>query len=368
MVTIQQANPLAENNEIKNEIMMVMERVLSRGQYIHGPETTAFEDEFASYIGVSHAMGVASGTDAIRLALHALGVGNGDEVVTVAHTAVATVAAIEQCGAIPVLVDVEPSSFTMDPARLEEATSPRTKVIIPVHLYGHPASLDPILAIANRKNIYILEDCAQAHGAEYHGRRVGSFGQIAAFSFYPTKNLGAIGDGGMVVTGDSVLAEKVRSLREYGWKQRYVSSIPGFNSRLDELQAAILRVKLGLLSHNNSRRHALAAEYTRQLKEYVITPVEKDNCLHAYHLYVIRSLYRDSLRAFLEARGIGTAIHYPVPVHQQPAYLHLHGGSLSVTEKLAGEILSLPLYPQMSMEQVRLVANAIKEFFDARTK
>jgi len=364
MMKIPQANPLAENMELISEITEVIDRVVRGGHYIQGSEVELFEQEFSNYIGAVNAVGVASGTDAIKLSLCALGVGPGDEVITVSHTAVATVAAIEQCGAIPVLVDIDPETYTMDVEKMQSAISRNTRVIIPVHLYGHPANLDPILLVANQYGIDVLEDCAQAHGASYKGRRVGTWGRIAGFSFYPTKNLGALGDGGMIVTNDSNLAGKVRLLREYGWKNRYISEVSGFNSRLDELQAAILRVKLTHLDKHNDLRRKFANIYTAALSTYTRTPIEQSSSFHVYHLYVIRSLWRDKLRLFLTENGIGTGIHYPFPVHMQPAYagLKVKNGSLKITEQAAKEILSLPLYPQMNLEQVEYVVDKIKEF------
>jgi dTDP-4-amino-4,6-dideoxygalactose transaminase len=363
MNAIPQANPLAENLALKDELNAAMRRVFESGRYIQGAEVDGFEREFAGYIGVNHALGLASGTDALRLGLLALGVGAGDEVITVSHTASATAAAIAQCGATPVFVDIDPATFTMNPASLPEAITPKTRAILPVHLYGHPADLAPILQIADRHDIPVLEDCAQAHGAMYRGRRVGSWGRCAAFSFYPTKNLGALGDGGALTTDDPALSEKVRLLREYGWRKRYVSAVSGFNSRLDELQAAFLRVKLRHLESQNALRRHLAQAYSAALSG-VITPIEQADCLHVYHLYVIRTRQRDALRAFLSAHGIGTAIHYPVPLHLQPAYAESKiPAPLPVTEQAAGEILSLPLYPQMSVGQVMEVAGKIGEFF-----
>lgn len=363
MNAIPQANPLAENLELREEIESAMRRVLAGGRYIHGAEGEGFEREFAEYVGVSHALGLASGTDALRLGLLALGVGRGDEVVTVSHTASATAAAIVQCGATPVFVDIDPATFTMNPESLPEAITPKTRAILPVHLYGHPADLAPILEIANQSGIPVLEDCAQAHGAAYRGKRVGGWGRCAAFSFYPTKNLGALGDGGALTTDDPALAEKVRLLREYGWRERYVSEVSGFNSRLDELQAAILRVKLRRLESQNALRRHLAQAYSAALSG-VVTPITQPDCLHAHHLYVIRARQRDALRAFLAAHGIGTAIHYPVPIHLQPAYAGAKiPAPLPVTEQTAGEILSLPLYPQMTVGQVGEVAGKIGEFF-----
>jgi dTDP-4-amino-4,6-dideoxygalactose transaminase len=337
--------------------------VFESGRYIQGAEGEGFEREFAEYIGVNHALGLASGTDALRLGLLALGVSAGDEVITVSHTASATAAAIVQCGATPVFVDIDPATFTMNPASLPEAITPKTRVILPVHLYGHPADLAPILQVADRHGIPVLEDCAQAHGAVYRGRRVGGWGRCAAFSFYPTKNLGALGDGGALTTDDSALAEKVRLLREYGWRERYVSEVPGFNSRLDELQAAVLRVKLRHLERHNALRRHLAEAYSAALAGAVVAPVTQANCLHAHHLYVVRASQRDRLRAFLAAHGIGAAIHYPVPIHLQPAYAEAKiPAPLPVTEQAAGEVLSLPLYPQMLVGRVVEVAGKIRKF------
>ena len=365
MIGIPQANPLAEYHQFKADIDSAIQGVLERGYYILGSEVAAFEEEFRQYLGVQYALGVASGTDALLLSLRALGVGGGDEVITVAHTAVATIAAIEQCGAKPILVDIDPETFTLDPTRLEAALTPKTRVVIPVHLYGHPSDLSTILDICSRHGIFVLEDCAQAHGAMYMGRKVGAWGDIAAFSFYPTKNLGAIGDGGLIATNRSDLFERARMLREYGWSERYISKKPGFNSRLDEIQAAILRVKLKYLESNNERRCLLANKYNMLLREVVITPVERPGCKHVYHLYVIRHPERDELKIHLAANGVGTGIHYPVPIHLQPAYLHRLGepASFPVSEKTAGEILSLPLFPQLESGQVEFVAQIILDFY-----
>jgi dTDP-4-amino-4,6-dideoxygalactose transaminase len=252
----------------------------------------------------------------------------------------------------------------MDVGKMQRAITAKTRAVIPVHLYGHPASMDLVLHVADQHGIYVLEDCAQAHGASYMGKRVGGWGHLAGFSFYPTKNLGAIGDGGIITTNDPALAEKIRLLREYGWKSRYVSEVPGFNSRLDELQAAVLRVKLRYLDKHNEARRNFARVYTTALSDLVDTPIEQNDAHHVYHLYVIRSTWRDQLRAFLEESGIGTGIQYPVPIHLQPAYAGLGTGKLlTVTEHMSKEILSLPLYPQMTMEQVEYVAGKIGEFF-----
>jgi dTDP-4-amino-4,6-dideoxygalactose transaminase len=359
------ADPHAGYAAHRTEIDAAIARVLESGRYILGPEVAAFEHEFAGYIGVAHAIGVGSGTEALHLALRACGIGSGDEVITVAHTAVATVAAIELAGAIPVLVDIDPGTYTLDPVRFEAAIGPRTKAVIPVHLYGHPADLGPIVEIARRRGLRVIEDCAQAHGARYDGRVVGSFGDIAAFSFYPTKNVGAIGDGGLVATDDGDLAERARLLREYGWAERYVSRHPGWNSRLDELQAAILRVKLRHLDAENGARSGVAALYRRLLDGAELTlPVERDGARHAYHLFVARSPRRDALLAHLRSQGVQALVHYPVPVHLQPAYRgRLRGAdALPETESAADQVISLPMYPQLAEPDVRRVADAVSTF------
>lgn len=359
------ANPLAGYLASRAEIDEAVRRVLASGRYILGPEVEAFEAEFAAYIGVRFAVGVASGTDALVLALRAAGIGPGDEVVTVSHTAVATVAAIELAGATPVLVDIEPDHYTLDPARLEAAISPRTKAVIPVHLYGQPADLEPILEVSRRHGLRVIEDCAQAHGAAYRGRRVGAWGDLGCFSFYPTKNLGAFGDGGMVVTDDPELAGRLRLLREYGWSERYVSSLPGLNSRLDELQAAVLRVKLRHLEKGNCRRREIAARYSEGLTGTAVEPPRlRPNATHVFHLFVVRSKARDRLRQFLTRRGVGTAVHYPVPVHLQPAYRGRVRvvGPLTETERAAREVVSLPIYPELTDDQVQTVIDSIRAF------
>jgi dTDP-4-amino-4,6-dideoxygalactose transaminase len=371
IVMIPQASPLSQFLSYKQEILEAIEKVLNSGQYILGPEVQAFEQEFAQFVGVRFGIGVASGTDALYLALRAVDVGPGDEVITVPHTAVATVAAIEMCGATPVLVDIDLDTYTLSPHRLEAVINSRTKAIIPVHLYGHPADMEPILEIARRHHVFVIEDCAQAHGAMYQGKRVGSFGDLAAFSFYPTKNLGAIGDGGIIVTDDPTLAEKVKLLRQYGWRQRYISEIPGWNSRLDEIQAAILRVKLRHLQEDNQRRRLLAEIYNQLLVNApVVLPKERPGSYHVYHQYVIRHPQREELMAFLKKRGINTLVHYPLPIHLQPAYKGRLGdvGSLPNSEQAAREVLSLPLYPEMGEANVHTVAQAIIEHFEEKEK
>jgi dTDP-3-amino-3,4,6-trideoxy-alpha-D-glucose transaminase len=358
------ANPQAQYLSRKNEIDAAVQAALDGNRYILGPQTKAFESEFAQYIGVQYGVGVGSGTEALHVAIRACEIGAGDEVITVAHTAVATVSAIELAGATPVLVDIDPATYTIDPHKLEAAITARTKAIIPVHLYGGLTDLDPILKIAKQHHLKVIEDCAQAHGARYHDRRAGSWGDVACYSFYPTKNLGAIGDGGCVTTNDPAIAERLDLLRQYGWRERYVSEISGWNTRLDELQAAILRVKLKYLDEDNDRRRQHAALYDEMLHGVVTLPIELANTRSVYHLYVIRHPQRDRLMKYLSDRGIGTAIHYPVPIHLQPAYRDRLGdvGSLPETEKAAQEILSLPMFPELTKVDVKTVAEAIREF------
>lgn len=364
---IPQSDPRANYLAHKTEFDAAIGAVLEGGSYILGREVAAFEREFAAYVGVAHAIGVASGTDALHLALRACGVGPGDAVLTVSHTAVATIAAVELAGAAPVLLDIDAATFTIDCSALEEAVRQHwgapLKAVIAVHLYGHPADLPAVMDIASRYGLHVIEDCAQSHGASIGGRRTGSWGHIAAFSFYPTKNLGALGDGGAVVTNDAALAERVRLLREYGWRERYVSDQPGMNSRLDELQAAVLRVKLRYLDRENERRRQLAAAYGEALDGAGLILPRCSDTVHAWHQYVIRSVQRDRLRAFLRDHGVGTLIHYPLPVHLQPAYRdRLRHTTLARTEEVAAEIVSLPMYPELSLDQVDAVAGLIREF------
>ena len=364
---IQCADPKAQYIAFKDEIDAAIKKVLDGGSYILGEEVKKFEEEFGSYIGVSYGVGVGSGTEAIHLALKACEIGEGHEVITVSHTAVATVAAIELSGATPVLIDIEPDFFTLDPDSLEEVITPKTKAVIPVHLYGQPADLGPILEIAQKHCLYVIEDCAQANGAIYEDKRVGSYGDISCFSFYPTKNMGAFGDGGMVVSNDRELSRKVRLLREYGWSERYVSHLPGWNSRLDEMQAAILRVKLRHLDEDNSKRKYLAEMYNRELDATeLLLPKLRENSTHVYHLYVVRANHRDELLTFLREKGILASIHYPVPVHLQPAYIGIQGcDKLPETEKIAKKIISLPIYPGLSELDMQMIINSINCFTGA---
>lgn len=358
------ADPRASYLARKDELDAAIAGVLEGGRYILGDRVAEFEAAFAAYLGVPHAIGVGNGTDALLVALRACGIGPGDEVVTVSHTAVATVSAIELAGARPVLVDIEPRYFGLDPALLEAAISERTKAIIPVHLYGHPVDLDPVLRIARERGLRVIEDCAQAHGARYGGRRVGWFGDIAAFSFYPTKNLGAFGDGGLVATADAELARRARLLREYGWQDRQ-SQVPGWNTRLDELQAAILLVKLRYLDEDNSKRARIARLYRELLVDSgLVLPSERRGSEHTYHLFVVRTPHREALLAHLEREGIRALVHYPVPVHLQPAYLGRLPGSeaLHETESAAAEVVSLPLFPELPDADARRVAEAVCAF------
>jgi dTDP-4-amino-4,6-dideoxygalactose transaminase len=355
---------------IRPETEAAIARVFGRSRFILGEEVEAFEQEFASFCRVRYAVGVGSGTEALHLAMRAIGIGPGDEVITVANAGVPGVVAIESAGAHPIFVDVDPVTMNLDPAQLEAVISPRSQAILPVHLYGRPADMDPILDIARHHHLAVVEDCAQAHGADYHGQRVGSLGHIACFSFYPTKNLGAYGDGGIVVTNDSALTDRLQLLRQYGWREQYRSEMRGVNSRLDELQAAILRVKLGYLDGWNGRRRALAARYRELLQEansnhHLTLPAEAPDGTHVYHLFVIQTLQRDALRAHLRETDIGTGIHYPIPAHLQAAYQNLGGhiGQLPVTERLAQTVLSLPLYPELTETEVEQVVEAIGEFF-----
>ena len=368
---IPQTDPRAAYLAHKAEIDAAIAQVLESGQYILGPVAERFEGDFAGFLGLAHGIGCASGTDAIELGLRACGIGAGDLVFTVSHTAVATVAAIERAGATPVLVDIEPDGFVMDPAALDavlrDPPPGRPAAVLPVHLYGEPADLAAIGELARAQGLRIIEDCAQSHGAQYRGGATGSFGDIACFSFYPTKNLGALGDAGMIATADPSLAEAAREIREYGWRERYVSARSGINTRLDPIQAAILAVKLPGLGVDNRRRQAIAARYDDGLVGLPIgLPPRRNNASHVFHQYVIRSRKRDRLREHLRAAAIGTGIHYPVPVHLHPAYRgRVAAGptGLRASEQVAGEILSLPIYPQLADAAVDRVTAEIRRFF-----
>ena len=360
---LQTADPGASYRAAAGEIQEAIRRVLESGHYILGPEVEAFEREFSAYLGVTHAVTVANGTDAVELALRAAGVKPGDRVLTVANTATATVAAIELSGARAEFVDVDPRTMTMDPEALAQRMAARREpaptAVVPVHLYGHPADLPRIGEIVRRHGLAMIEDCAQAHGATIHGRRVGTWGAAGAFSFYPTKNLGAIGDGGAVTTGDAMVADRIRLLRQYGWRERYVAEVPGQNSRLDELQAAILRVKLTRLEADNQRRRELAARYLRSLAGAGLTlPETAAGCEPVWHQFVVRTPARESLKTHLAAVGVQTSVLYPVPLHRQPAYRD-DRAHLPVTEQASRELLCLPMHPGLTAEDIDTICRQI---------
>ncbi|MBC7799224.1 MAG: DegT/DnrJ/EryC1/StrS family aminotransferase [Gemmatimonadaceae bacterium] len=373
MRLIVQADPGAGYRARRSDIDAAIARALASGWYILGQEGAAFEAEFAAWLGgeQTRAVGCANGTDALALALRALGIGTGSLVATVSHTAVATVAAIEMVGATPLLLDVDPTTYTLDVAELEAVLLrplpglPPLRAVVVVHLYGQPANMDPILDTCRRHGVVVIEDCSQAHGAMYHGRRVGTLADIAAFSLYPTKNLGALGDAGVVTTGDATLAASLVSLRQYGWRERYVSAEPGINSRLDEVQAAVLRAKLLGLDADNLRRNSIAARYDDALGVGVISPpIRRAGCTHVFHQYVVRVPERTSVQATLRARGVATAVHYPVPVHLQPAYagrVPLGPGCCAVAEEIGGQIMSLPMFPELTDDQVDRVCEALAD-------
>ncbi len=355
----------AQYTALDAELNQALMQVLKRADFILGREVQQFEEEFAAYCGVKYAVGVDSGTSALELALRAYGIGPGDEVITVANTFIATALAISYAGATPVLVDAEPQTLMIDTTRVEAAITPRTKALMPVHLFGHPVDMDPILRLAKQYGLAVIEDACQAHGARYKGRRAGSLGQAAAFSFYPGKNLGAYGDGGMVVTNDPEVADSLRLLRNYGQREKYHHERRGYNRRLDTLQAAVLRVKLKSLDAWNEARREHARRYDQLLKGAgVRTPRAADDAEPVWHLYMIRTTNRRALQEHLTQRGISTGIHYPVPSHLQPAYRDLGyaAGDFPVTERDAEEILSLPMYAELTPEQIEYVAEAICEF------
>jgi dTDP-3-amino-3,4,6-trideoxy-alpha-D-glucose transaminase len=352
----------AQHDALRDGLDQAIKRVMASGWFVLGPEVEAFEKEFAAYCGAAHCVTVGSGTDALRLALTACDLRHGDEVVTVSHTAPATVFAIELTGATPVLVDVDPDTHTIDPARAAEALGPRTRAIVPVNIYGRCADLGALTRLAEEHGLWLIEDCAQAHGARHGAARAGTIGHLGCFSFYPTKNLGALGDGGAVVTGDAELAAKVRLLRDYGRGARDRHEIVAGNSRLDELQAAILRVKLGHLDAWNAARRSRAAAYSELLEDVEIRlPPADESGEHVYHLYVVSTPGRDELAAHLRAHGVGSGVHYAVPVHLQPAYAERQGpSSLEVTERAAREVLSLPMYPELRAGDVERVADLVR--------
>ncbi|MBF0386090.1 MAG: DegT/DnrJ/EryC1/StrS family aminotransferase [Candidatus Omnitrophica bacterium] len=356
-------NPKRQYLAYKKEIDSAISRVLNSGVYILGEEVEKFEAAFAEYIGVKYAIGVGSGTEALHIALSACGVKEKDEVITVSNTAVATVAAISLCAAKPVFADIEAKYFTIDSKTIEKKISKRTKAIIPVHIYGHPADMAKIKHIAEKHDLKVVEDCAQAHGAMINDKKVGSLGDAGCFSFYPTKNLGALGDGGMITTKDGGLARKIRLLREYGWERRFISECRGWNSRLDPIQAAVLRVKLKYLDEDNKRRQRIASIYSSGLSGCgLILPEKRHDCAHVFHLYVIRTPKRDDLAEYLKKKGVFAAVHYPLPIHMQKPYAEGNFSGLIETEKAAKEILSLPIYPELAIKDVKGIINLIKDY------
>jgi dTDP-4-amino-4,6-dideoxygalactose transaminase len=367
---IPQANPGAGYRALKPEIDAAIARALDSGWYILGAEGRAFEAEFAAWLGTTATVGCANGTDALVLALRSLDIGAGSSVVTVSHTAVATVAAIEMTGATPILLDIEPAFYTLDPRELAEVLRqpppglPPIRAVIAVHLYGQAADLDAIAATCRQHGVALIEDCAQAHGATWSGQKLGTIGELGTFSFYPTKNLGALGDGGAVATRDAGRAARLAALRQYGWRSHYISDEAGVNSRLDEVQAAILRVKLAHLDAHNAQRQAIAAAYDAALAGTSLrAPARRVGAGHVFHLYVVLIPQRDSVQARLRALGVATGIHYPSPVHQQPAYrgrIALGPSGCRQTEAVAREVLSLPLYPELTDAQVEQVCAALR--------
>jgi dTDP-4-amino-4,6-dideoxygalactose transaminase len=353
----------AQYQTIKPEIDEAVARVLESTQFVLGPEVAAFESEFAAYSGAQYAVGLNSGTSALHLALLAAGIGPGDDVITAPFTFVATVAAIDYTGARPVFVDIDPRSYTLDPALIEQAITPRTKAIIPIHLYGQPADMAPILEIARKHHLLVIEDAAQAHGAEYRGQRVGSLADMACFSFYPGKNLGAYGEAGLVTTNNPDYARAIRIRRDWGQERKYYHEVPGYNYRMDAIQAAILRVKLRHLEDWTEARRARVAEYNRLLSN-VIIPFARPDSRHVYHIYAIRSTQRDQLQIALRDQGIQTGIHYPFAVHELPAYAHLgyYSGQFPHAEQAAREVLSLPIYAELPLDSIPHIAAAIRAF------
>ena len=351
-------------NSLKLEFDVAMKNVIETGKFIMGEDVKLLEDEFAAYCGAKYGIGVNSGTDALFIGLQSMGIKSGDEVITVSYTYIATALAISFTGAKPVFIDIDPVTYNIDPKNIEKAVTKNTKAIVIVHLYGHPVDMDPVLAIAKKHGILVMEDSAQAHGAEYKGKKVGALGDISGFSFFPTKNLGGFGDGGMITTNNTEFAEKAMLLRDYGRKVRDHHIVKGRNSRLDTLQAAVIRVKLKRLECFNSSRHRLAVIYSEILQvagDKIIIPKEADYAKHVYHLYVVRVKNRDAVVAGLKQHGVPTLVHYPIPIHLQQAFgeLGYKKGSLPVTEKICDEIISMPMFPEMKEEEVKYAAKQL---------
>lgn len=354
--------------DIKEEVLSEISQALDGMQLFLGKNVQALESDFSGYCGTEFAIGVSSGTDALHIAIRACGISPGDEVITVSHTFIATVEAIILAGAKPVLVDIDPETYNMDASQLEKAITGKTKAIIPVFMYGHPADMDPVIEIARTHNLKVIEDACQAHGAEYKGRRSGSIGDVGCFSFYFTKNLGAYGEGGIITTSDPAIAQRCRMLRDHGQSEKYRHALIGINGRLDELQAAILKVKMPHLADWIKKRRILAQAYNEGLPDSVIKPREMPWGKHVYHLYVVRVPEREQLREWLENKGISTGMHYPIPVHLQEAWRNSVGDELSlpITEKITKEILSLPIYPELTIEEVDITCKFVQEFVDTR--
>ena len=352
---------------IKDEVNASVQQVMDSCRFVLGENVKSFEKEFASFCGTEYAVGVANGTDALRLALLACGIGKGDEVITVPNTFIATTEAISQTGAKIAFVDVNSSTYNIDVSQIEGAINERTRAILPVHLFGQPVDMDPIMEVARKYNLEVIEDACQAHGAEYKGKKAGSIGDVGCFSFYPSKNLAAFGDGGMVVTNSDEIAQRVKTLRDHGHIRKYEHLVEGYNSRLDEIQAAILRVKLKKLNEWNNLRLRNASIYNELLKDVdeVITPFEAEYTKHVYHLYVIRTEKRDELQEYLKSNGIFTGLHYPIPLHLQKAYKYLgyNEGDFPVAEECSKQILSVPMFPELTREEIKEVVSEIKTFF-----
>ena len=356
------ANPYKGYSKNRKKIIKTVTNTLESGTYIFGEQVRRFEEEFSIYIGTKYSIGVANGTDAIHLAIRALNLKNGDEILTVSHTAVATVSAILLAGCKPKFIDIEEDYYTIDIKKIEKSITKKTKAIIPVHLYGHSANMREINRIAKKNNLFVIEDCSQSHGSLINDKKTGTFGNISCFSFYPTKNLGCYGDGGMLVTNNKIFNERLRLLREYGWKEKFNSISFGINSRLDELQASILRIKLKYLDKDNYKRNIIAKKYYQGLKDLnIILPKIKKNNHHVFHLYVIRVKNRNYLKSKLEKKGIITSIQYPLPIHRQKFYKSYFSKNLNITNKITKEILSLPMYPELQMQEVEYIIKNIRE-------
>jgi dTDP-4-amino-4,6-dideoxygalactose transaminase len=357
----------AQLETIRGEVLEAVEKVLDSGQYIMGPEVKAFEEEVAKYVGVKHAIGVGNGTDALLLALDAAGIGAGDEVITTPFTFFATAEVVSRLGATPVFVDIDPKTYNIDVDQIKAKINEKTKAIIPVHIFGQPANMDEVMELAEKYNLFVLEDAAQAMGSEYKGRKIGSLGHAATYSFFPTKNLGGYGDGGMVVTNDDELASKIRILRVHGSNPKYYHSMIGYNSRLDAIQAAILRIKLRHLDEWNNARRQKAALYNELLKDTpLVTPYEAEDRKHIYHLYIVQAEDRDDLMAYLKEKGISTGVYYPVPLHRQEVYQSLGyaEGSIPNAEYMAKRTFALPLYAELEDETIHAIVDTIKTYYN----